>query len=205
LVVPPALGEVPVEVDAGLGVLAAALVAVVVLVLGDDRPARLVRLLVRPDPDHEPRVLVVDDVGAPGVLVAELGDDAVPVEVVGPVLVRLAVPVVVLEGAVLPLREALLEAVEDPVRIDDGADVEGLAVDEGRRLLVHSVAGDELVDRIEADLGPGVLVAVVARRPVTSLAHISVIGRTFLTASDAVAEATWTSTFVPVFGWSDRT
>ncbi len=173
LVVPPALGEVAVEVDAGLGVLAAAAVAVVVLVLDDDRPALLGRRVVGGDADHEPGIDVVDDEGALWVAPAELGDEAVAVEVVGAVLVDLAVAVVVAEHAVLALGDAALDAVEDAVRIDDGADVEGLAVDEGRDVLVRAVAGDELVDRVEADLGAGVLVAVGrAADPVAGLAHV---------------------------------
>ncbi len=174
LVVPPALGEIPVEIDARLGVFAPPLVAVVILVLDDDRPARLLRLLVRADPDHEPGVDVVDDERPVRVLIAELGDEAVAVEVVGPVLVDLAVAVVVAHHAVLTLGDALLEAVEDAVGVDDGADVEGLGVDEGRRLFIDAVARDQLVNRVEADLVPGVFVAM--GRPADPLAGLSHIG-----------------------------
>jgi hypothetical protein len=97
----------------------------------------------------------------------------VPVEVVGAVLVDLAVTVVIDRHGVLPLGDVLLDRVEDAVGIHRRADVEDVVVHQALDPRIGRITRHQLIDDVEADLGAGVLVAVGA--PVDPLGGLPLV------------------------------
>ena len=161
LVVEPALREVPVHVDARFASPLPG--ARRHRCPGPPEPPNTVAPVVsssRPRLDHEPGIFLVDDVSAVVVRIPEAGDLPVPVQVVGAVLVDLPVLVVVHFHGVLSLGDPPFDGVVDAVGVHDGADIEDVLIDELGDGIIGSITGYQLVDDVEGDLGPRVLVPV---------------------------------------------
>ena len=156
----PVARPVPVAVVAARPVLVDQAVAVVVDALLPEHDV-IARLAVRHGLEGV-RVGPADPVVAlPGDALADLLDDAVPVDVLGRVLVEDAVVVVVDRDVARPgVAAGALHEVLPPVGVDRGDDVEDALVDEAGDVVDAAVILHEVPDGVKADLAALDLVAV---------------------------------------------
>ena len=90
--------------------------------------------------DHQARVLVVDHILTFGIFIPELSNVSIFIEVVITILVDLAIIIIVLLHAVLPLRDPFLDAVEQSVRIDYRTEIKSLIVHYACDLIIRAIA-----------------------------------------------------------------